>query len=159
MEFFRPLEPLAPLAAAVIVLVAGPMATVQGATPPAGTRTFAYHANGKLAGWVRREGPRNWWASNGGNSSIHRDRKGGYGITEGFHVYWYAWPTSRSIRNRYVIWKGFGRPTRTSDTVVRVSATRWNVLRAGRLSGYTKGPDGIAAALGYYMWGDELLPD
>ena len=90
---------------------------------------------------------------------IHRDRKGGYGITEGFHAYWYAWPATRSVRDRYVVWEGPGRPRRTRDTFVRVSATRWNVMRGGRITGYTKGPDGIAAALGFYMWGDELLPD
>jgi hypothetical protein len=124
-----------------------------------GVRTFAYHVNGKRAGWVRREGPRSWWASDGGNSAIHADRKGGYGITEGFHTYAYAWPARPGERSRYVVWEGRGRPTRTSDTFERVSATRWNVLRGGRLTGFTRGPDGVAAALGYYMWGDELLPD
>ena len=122
-------------------------------------RTFAYRANGTLAGWVRREGARNWWASNGGNSMVYRDKRGGYGITEGFHTYWYAWPLSRPIRNRYVVWEGPGRPRRTNDSFVQVRATRWNVFRDRRLAGYTKGPDGVAAALGFYMWGDDLLPD
>jgi YD repeat-containing protein len=150
---------IARLIATSMMLVAVSATSVQGSTPPTGTRTFAYHANGKLAGWVRREGPRSWWASDGGNSSIYRDRKGGHGITEGFHTYWYAWPASPTRRDKYVVWEGPGRPERTNDMFLRVSPTRWNVLRAGHLTGYTKGPDGIAAALGFYMWGDELLPD
>ena len=127
--------------------------------PSAQTRTFAYHANGRLAGWVRREGPRWWWASNGGNSRIAADRKGGYGIAEGYHTIAYAWPARRDDRNHYVVHDALRGNERTSYTFERVSATRWNVLRAGRLAGFTKGPDGVAAALGYYEWGDDLLPD
>lgn len=152
---------LAVAAAAVLAFVPSQSASgdVEERTSATAVRTFAYHANGKLAGWVRREGRRSWWASDGGNSAIYADRKGGYGITEGFDTYWYAWPAKPGDRSRYLVFRAGGRPTRTSDTFVRASATRWNILRGGRLAGYTRGPDGVAAALGYYVWGDELLPD
>ena len=150
---------LTAIAAGLVALASATAVSATATDTAAQPRTFAYHADGRLAGWVRREGTRNWWASNGGNSMVYRDKKGGYGITEGFHTYWYAWPAGPSIRGRYIVWEGPGRPRRTNDALVRVSATRWNVFRAGRLAGYTKGPDGVAAALGFYMWGDELLPD
>ena len=46
-------------------------------------RTFAYYANGKLAGWVRRDGTRRWWASNRRRAAVDRDLKGGYKLTTG----------------------------------------------------------------------------
>jgi len=40
-----------------------------------------------------------------------------------------------------------------------VSATRWDILNGSRLVGFTKGPDGVAAALAFTQWGDQMLPD
>jgi hypothetical protein len=114
-------------------------------------RTFVYRASGRLVGWVRREGPRTWWASDGYNSEVFADKKGGYGITEGFHTYGRAWPSPAGQRSRY-------RVAGSNTWFVRITMERWNILRGGRVVAFTKGPDGVAAALAFYMWGNGMLP-
>lgn len=122
-------------------------------------RTFVYRANGRRVGWVRRGGPRSWWASDGLASSVYADRRGGYEITEGAQSYAWAFPRPSGQRKRYVVYDSVRPPDPTNHVFERVSATRWRILRGGRVIAFTKGPDGVAAALGFYYCGDGLLPD
>jgi hypothetical protein len=140
------------IAAMLVVPPVAPTAPRQSGTlVVAGVRTFVYRANGRLVGWVRRDAPRMWWASDGYNSEVFADKKGGYGITEGFHTYGNAWPSPPGQRSRY-------RVAGSNTWFVRITAARWNIMRRGRLVAFTKGPDGVAAALAFYMWGDGILP-
>jgi hypothetical protein len=117
-------------------------------------KTFAYHANGKLAGYVEREATRRWLASSGHNSEIVADSKGSYAISEGHTVVGNAWPKPTGQRSRYVVSGSKVRFVR-----LLVSATRWDIVNGSRRIGFTKGPDGVAAALGFTQWGDDMLPD
>ena len=137
-----------------------PVAAARGQLPGGaggveGVRTYVFSPKGKNLGYVERTGVREWSASEGGNSEIYADRKGGYSITEGFHPVAYAWPKPSGQRSYYRVLRACCTPT--GDTLRRASATRWNIFRGTRLIAFTRGPDGIAAGLAYTIWGDNIL--
>jgi hypothetical protein len=128
-------------------------------------RTFAYYANGKLAGWVRRDGTRRWWASNRRRAAVDRDLKGGYKLTTGGYKspVAYAWPAKRGDLSRYLVRGPLLDPN--GWILERVNPSRWNVYYvidfhgySKRLEGFTKGPDGAASGLAFAEMDEALLP-
>lgn len=97
--------------------------------------------NGKLVGCVVRIGKRYWEGNAGALISIDVNKKGAYMIYENESWLNYAYPNPRGQQNRYV--------ARSGEIFRKVSATRWNVLRRGRLIAFTRGPDGVPAALAF----------
>lgn len=151
--------------ATVAVLVSS---TAGAARPSAQVQTFAYYSHGKLAGklagWVRRDGKRQWWASNRRQAAVYRDLRGSYKlITNGSKSPdAYAWPAKRGNLDRYIVQGPLGDPN--GWIIERLSPTRWNIYYPvfhpylKRLEGFTRGPDGPAAALAFAIMDEDLLP-
>jgi hypothetical protein len=128
-------------------------------------RTLAYYANGKLAGWVRRDGTRRWLVSNRRRAAVHRNLKGSYKLTAGGFKTpdAYAWPAKRGDLSRYIVRDSGLDPN--GWVLERVTPSRWNVFYEShfqgyykRLEGFTRGPDGAAAALAFATMDEDLLP-
>ena len=149
------------IASAIVmsVVLAGPSAAMhaRSASPLAGAiavKTYVYKPSGTPVGYVERTASRQWWASDAYNSRIFANSRGGFTILEGHTVAGGASPRPAGQRSRYVV-------AGSKFLIVRalVSATRWDILNGSRLVGFTKGPDGVAAALAFIQWGDQMLPD
>jgi hypothetical protein len=77
--------------------------------------------------------------------------KGGYAIYEGHTRANHAYPRPAGQRRRYV--------AMTGEVFQQITPTRWYVYRRTGLIAFTRGPDGVAAALAFVTWGDKILPD
>ncbi len=105
-------------------------------------RTWIFLKSGRRVGYVERWVRNSWWASDDCNSSVYIDR-GRYVITEGFHPVGYASPVP-GTKGVYRVKRGY---------VFRgVSETRWNVLDGTGIAAFTRGPDGVPAALAFATW-------
>jgi len=151
--------------AAIGVVVALVLGNASAANDVAEVRTFAYYGDGKLAGWVRRDGRRQWWASNRRRGIIYEDLRGGYKLLmDGYRSPdAYAWPAKRGVLTRYRV--ALGPRSDTGWILVRITPTRWNIYYvidfhgySKRLEGFTKGPDGVAAELAFAQMDEDLLP-
>jgi hypothetical protein len=142
------------IAAAVAAAVTAVHAAAVAPAAPHNPRTYVYRENGDVVGYVERtSNARDWNASRHCDSSVWADKKGRYGITDGSSVVAYAFPRRASGGRIYYI-------PRSAVTLRWISPTRRDIFDGTRRIAHTRGPDGVAAGLSFYVWGDAdcMLP-
>jgi len=130
------------LALSVRPALAGPAdAGARSKTSTSHPRTWVYYPSGRAVGYIVRYSKRYWEGDAGAFISIELTKKGAYMIYENATWLNYAYPRPLGERHRYV--------AQTGEIFTQSSMTRWNIRRRGRLVAFTRGPDGVPAALAF----------
>lgn len=140
----------------IVVALAGAVLfalSVSAPAHPAAARGYVYDWKGRYLGYVQKDGPNTWWASDPYNSQIDLPTATRMRITEGFHFFGFA--KRRNLGRWDVYHDDYGGP-HFAGSIRRVSLTRWNVYnKKGQRIGHTVGNrlHPVAAGFSYAFWG------